>query len=111
MARMPMTVLALVVPLMLGGIGAGTVPAQAEVIIRNVPVQDEDLGRVKRQCDALRARENRSLADDDGEPPPAGVIISDPANAWADGADGTDSALAGLDLSRLTLRDCRDAGL
>lgn len=103
--------MALVLPLALGGLTLAASPAMAQVVVRNVPISDADLGRVKRQCDALRYRELRSLADDDGEPPAAGVIISDPANAWATGADGTDSALAGLDLGRLTIADCRRAGL
>lgn len=104
--------LPIVLPLMAMMLSAGAAaPANAQVVIRNVPVSTEDLGRVKRQCDALRALSMRSLIDDDGDPPPPGVIISDPANPWAEGADGTDSALAKIDLSRLTLKDCREAGL
>ena len=106
-ARLPM-VMPLVTLILAAGAGA---PANAQVVIRNVPVGADDVGRVQRQCDALRSRAMRSLIDDDGDPPPPGVIISDPANAWADGADGTDSALAKIDLSRLTLKDCRQAGL
>lgn len=90
---------------------SGVAPAMAQTMVRDVAISDADLGRVQAQCDALRSRELRSLAADDGEPPAAGVIVSDPASVWADGANAMDSAVSRLNLDALTLRDCREAGL
>lgn len=85
-------------------------PALAQSSIRGVELSSADAARVQRQCDVLKYKEMQSLASDTPEPPGAGVILSDPAAYWADGADGMDSALARVNLDTLSLRDCREAG-
>ena len=85
-------------------------PAVAQSSIKGIDLSPEEAGLVQRQCNALAARANRSLAADDPEPPPPGVVVSDPAGFWASGADAMDEALTGINLGSITLRDCRRAG-
>jgi hypothetical protein len=85
-------------------------PAVAQTSIRGVELSPEDAGRVARQCDALNAREMRSLAAETPEEPLPGETVSDAAGYWADSATGVDSALSRLNLDTLTLRECRQAG-
>ena len=88
----------------------GTTPVMAQTSIKGIELSPDDVGRVQRQCDALRAQSMRSLGSGDPEPPAAGEIVGDPAGYWADNADGMDEALSRLNLGSLTLRDCREAG-
>lgn len=85
-------------------------PAEAQTFINGVELSPADAGRVHRQCNALRAREMRSLASEPPEEPEAGQIVGDPASYWADGADDTDQTFSKVNLNKLTLRDCRKAG-
>ncbi len=85
-------------------------PAAAQTSIRGVELSSTDAARVQRQCDVLKFKEMQSLAADTPEPPDPGVILSDPAAYWADGADGMDASLARVNLNTLSLRDCREAG-
>lgn len=85
-------------------------PALAQTSIRGVELSSADQARVQRQCDVLKIKEMRSLAAEDPEEPAPGVIVSDPASVWADGADEVDSIFAKVNLDTLTLRDCREAG-
>lgn len=85
-------------------------PAMAQTSIKGVELSPTDVGRVQRQCNALEARARTSLASPTPEEPPAGVIVNDPAGYWADGADTIDSTFSKVNLSALTLYDCRKAG-
>lgn len=85
-------------------------PVLAQTAIRGIELSPTDAARVDRQCDALRFRQQPSLAADTPDEPAPGVIVSDPSSYWADNADGMDAALAKIDLDTLSIRDCRSAG-
>lgn len=83
--------------------------AVAQVVIDGVQVRPEDLGRVQSQCNSLAAASRASLTDDQGaellEPSP------DPASSFSQGANSMANALSHFDLNRLTVWNCRAAGL
>lgn len=85
-------------------------PVLAQSSIRGIELSPDDAARVARQCDAINAREMRSLAAEDPPEPLPGETVSDAAGFWADSATGIDSALAKINLNTLTLRECRQAG-
>ena len=69
-----------------------------------------DLARVDRQCDVLRFRQASSLSGDTPEPPGPGETVTDPSGYWADSANGMVETLSKIDLSSLTVPQCREAG-
>jgi hypothetical protein len=90
---------------------AGIVAPGAAMSIKGVELSPTDAARVDRQCNVLMLRNNRSLADDPPDEPPAGYVVSDPSSYWSDHADASDAALIkGIDLDTITERDCRKAG-
>jgi len=96
--------------LILALLAALATPSFAQTSIKGIALSDADAARVQRQCDVLRAKENRSIASEAPEPPEPGVILSDPAAYWAEGADAMDQTFSRVNLGSLTLRDCREAG-
>ncbi|MDC9825499.1 hypothetical protein PRN20_17340 [Devosia sp. ZB163] len=96
----------LVVALMLGL----ALPAVAQTSIKGVELSPADATRVDRQCDALRFRMGTSLVNNPSEEPAPGESVADPSSHWANGADGVDEALTRLNLSQLSIQDCRRAG-
>lgn len=86
------------------------VPAAA-MSIKGVELSSTDAARVDRQCDALRFRTSRSLAESPPAEPPSGTIVADPSSYWAENADASDAALIkGVNLDTISVRDCRAAG-
>lgn len=83
-------------------------PAVAQTSIRGIDLSPDDAARVARQCDAVKAREMRSLAADTPDVPE--TPPSDAAAYWATNGTGMDEALSRINLGSLTLRDCRQAG-
>ena len=89
---------------------ASAMPAMAQSSIKGIELSATDAARVDRQCDVLRFRQPSSLAARTPEPPPPGYTPSDSSSYWAEGADGMDEALSHINLSSVSIRDCREAG-
>ena len=89
----------------------GLVVPAAAMSIKGVQLSATDAARVDRQCDALRFRTMRSLADDPPDEPAPGYVVSDPSSYWSEHADASDAALIkGVNLDTITVRDCRASG-
>jgi len=72
--------------------------AWAETTVGGQTVSDEDLPKVQAQCDTLAAVEGGSLVKED-------------SSSEATEPNGTDQATTTIDLSIITLEDCKTAGL
>lgn len=82
----------------------------APTMIGGQALSAEDLPKVQAQCDTLNSVEKESMASSDAtndEPDGAGDL-TDPAS---DVPNGTDQATSTVDLSLITIEECKEAGL
>lgn len=82
----------------------------APTMIGGQSISAEDLPKVQSQCDSLKSSQDGSMASETTttDNPDGASDLSDPAS---DVPNGTDQATSTIDLSLITLEECKTAGL